>query len=235
MPAWPGQPWFPYFWRWRSIFPLFSSGSTNSVISRGPATPFIETRLITLTAWKLSGRLHRQRPFIKCGQLVVGGVRPATQAAYQSDWAAWDKAYNTINIAHSMLSGTLSPIDGQHGGPTLLSHETYMKGIYNSKPPEPRTAEKRGEQQTSLHCDSQATQTCNLKGHLAGFDIIQSALDVGRGGVQSGDIGDSGRHNTKNGALVERGYLYQILLRKWHRKIYPEAALGTSKNEIAVN
>ncbi|KAK4004298.1 hypothetical protein OUZ56_006038 [Daphnia magna] len=78
------------------------------------------------------------------------------------------KAYSSINMARSMLSGTLSPIDSQPVGQHYFVMK-LMKGIYNSKPPEPRLSrvlfapdgpvKKRGGQQTSLHCDNQTTQT----------------------------------------------------------------------------
>jgi hypothetical protein len=47
------------------------------------------------------------------------------------------KAYRTINVARSMLSGTLFPIEGQ----PVVQHCLVMKlvkGIYNSKPLESR-------------------------------------------------------------------------------------------------
>lgn len=98
--------------------------------------------------------------------LLMAGIRPTTQSAYQSAWSAWcnwcvqrsadplsasvnkaleflfhlfslGRAYSTINVARSMLSSTFPPVEGNPIGQHHLILK-LMKGIYNSKPPKPR-------------------------------------------------------------------------------------------------
>jgi hypothetical protein len=98
--------------------------------------------------------------------LLMGGVRNTTSAAYQSAWNGWHnwciqqgadpmspslakvleflswqvgegKAYRTVNVSRSMLSSTLGKIDGFDIGKHPLVVK-LMKGAYNKKPPVPR-------------------------------------------------------------------------------------------------
>ncbi|XP_045023231.1 integrase/recombinase xerD homolog [Daphnia magna] len=100
--------------------------------------------------------------------LILAGNRPATHAGYEAAWNQWSdwcnrnghhplhssvvnvitflsdsfvrgKAYSTINVYRSMLSGTLPQVDGQDVGkhPTVVK---LMKGIFNSNPPKPKYA-----------------------------------------------------------------------------------------------
>ena len=98
--------------------------------------------------------------------LLLGGIRPTTCASYQSSWNSWlnwcrrfnkdplsgtlnsvlefltaefrsGKAYRSLNVTRSMLSGTLGKIDGVPiGRHPLVS--MLMKGAYVAKPPMPR-------------------------------------------------------------------------------------------------
>ena len=97
--------------------------------------------------------------------LLLGGVRNTTSAAYQSAWNGWHswyvredtdpvspplakvleflsslvsegKAYRTIYVARSMLSSTLDKIDGCDVGKHPLIVR-LMRGAYNKKPPVP--------------------------------------------------------------------------------------------------
>ncbi|KAK4037923.1 hypothetical protein OUZ56_029947 [Daphnia magna] len=61
-------------------------------------------------------------------ELLLVGVRPTTQIAYQSG-----KAYETVNVARSMLSVTLPPIEDQPVGQHYLVLK-LMKAVCNSKP-----------------------------------------------------------------------------------------------------
>ncbi len=99
-------------------------------------------------------------------ELLLGGVRNSTSAAYQSAWNGWHswcvqqganpmsppvtkvleflswlvgkgKAYRTINLSRSMLSSTLGKIDGVDIGKHPLVVK-LMKGAYNKKPPIPK-------------------------------------------------------------------------------------------------
>ncbi len=98
--------------------------------------------------------------------LLMAGIRPSTEAAYQSAWDAWShwcagrdsdplsphlgtvfefichlhnsgKAYSTVNIARSMLSVTLEPVEGHPIGTHPLVVK-MMKGCYNLNPPAPK-------------------------------------------------------------------------------------------------
>lgn len=98
--------------------------------------------------------------------LLMAGIRPSTEAAYQSTWDTWShwcsgrdtdslsphlgaileflcrlhhsgKAYSTVNIARSMLSVTLEPNEGHSVGSHPLVIK-MMKGCYNLNPPCPR-------------------------------------------------------------------------------------------------
>ncbi|XP_045023289.1 uncharacterized protein LOC116935744 isoform X2 [Daphnia magna] len=100
--------------------------------------------------------------------LLLGGVRNSTSAAYQSAWNGWHswcvrqgadpmspplekvleflswlvgegKAYRTVNVARSMLSSTLGKIDGVDIGKHPLVVK-LMKGAYNKMPPAPKYA-----------------------------------------------------------------------------------------------
>lgn len=100
--------------------------------------------------------------------LLLGGVRNSTSAAYQSAWNGWHswcvrqgtdpmspplekvleflswlvgerKAYRTVNVSRSMLSSTLGKIDGVDIGKHPLVVK-LMKEAYNKKPPAPKYA-----------------------------------------------------------------------------------------------
>jgi hypothetical protein len=99
-------------------------------------------------------------------QLLVESNREATSACYQSSWNGWlgwcaqrdqdpvsasltvvldflselheeGKAYRSINVSRSMLSATLSKIEGYDVGKHPLVIK-LMLGIFNSNPPKPR-------------------------------------------------------------------------------------------------
>ncbi|KZS04922.1 Uncharacterized protein APZ42_032036 [Daphnia magna] len=97
-------------------------------------------------------------------ELVLGVTQPNTHATYQSDWVSWSswclertvnplsaginvvltfltdyfgsgRSFNTVNVARSMLSSTLSMTgDGTELGKNPLV-TNIMKGIYNKRPP----------------------------------------------------------------------------------------------------
>lgn len=98
--------------------------------------------------------------------LILASNRPATHTGYETAWNQWTdwcnrnghhpmqgslinvitflsdsfqngKAYSTINVYRSMLSGTLPQVNGYDLGkhPTVLK---LMKGIFNSNPPKPK-------------------------------------------------------------------------------------------------
>ena len=102
-------------------------------------------------------------------QLLLASSRENTRAAYQSAWAAWinwcrginqdplsndlskilsflsdsfsnGKAYSTLNVIRSMLSVTLDPVEGHPVGQHPLV-TTLMRGIFNSRPPQPKYKE----------------------------------------------------------------------------------------------
>ena len=121
--------------------------------------PLVEEGSILLTAWKLSGVISQAikfrqewsncywREFVpphrlltsQPGLLGVVGVLdgvpiPTTMndvLEFSGNLFGLGKAYNTINVARSMLSGTLPPIEGQPVGQHYLVLK-LMKGI--SKP-----------------------------------------------------------------------------------------------------
>ena len=145
----------------------YSSTSSTPIVSGRPPTPTNRDGI------NHSNRLEViRRDFAGRGlssnvvNLLLAGVRPTTQTAYQSPWSSWcdwctqrninplsnainnvleflsnlfaqGKAYNTINVARSMLSGTLPPLDGNPVGKHYLVLK-LMKGMYNSNPPKPR-------------------------------------------------------------------------------------------------
>lgn len=100
--------------------------------------------------------------------LLMGGVRNNTSAAYQSAWNGWHnwcvqqgadpmsppltkvfeflswlvdegKAYRTVNVSRSMLSSTLGKVEGVDIGKHLLVVK-LMRGAYNKKLPAPKYA-----------------------------------------------------------------------------------------------
>ena len=138
----------------------FASISTG----RSPSAAVGRTHISRVEAIR---RSFRQQGFSESAiVLLMAGIRPSTEAAYQSAWDAWyhwcfgretdplsphlgtildyishlhhsGKAYNTVNIARSMLSVTLRPIDGIPIGyhPLVVK---IMKGCYNLNPPGPK-------------------------------------------------------------------------------------------------
>ena len=134
-PQWPGQPGFPLLSELTTDIPIIILPHHQLLSSvEGHQHPLIETGSITLTAWNLSGVISQAEAFSSnVVNLLLAGVRPTTQTAYQSPWSSWcdwctqrninplsnainnvleflsnlfaqGKAYNTINVARSMLS-----------------------------------------------------------------------------------------------------------------------------------
>lgn len=144
-----------------------SPRAASAIIGGGSPTPPGGRRLdITNRLEIIRGDLASKGISSSVVELLLAGARPTTQIAYQSAWSAWcswcaerrsnpvsatindvleflgylfslGRAYNTINVARSMLSGTLPPLEGQPIGQHYLVLK-LMKGIYNSKPPKPR-------------------------------------------------------------------------------------------------
>ncbi len=166
-PYWPSQPWYPILLELASAIPLILRPSPNMLLSSmGQPHPLCLKPTFLLIAWKLSGDVSKGRTF-RNQLLVSSWqptVRPHTllKSAWRS-WRRWcvghdinsmstnisnvlkfltdaflsEKAYSTINIYRSMLSGTYDQLEGFDIGchPLVLK---LMKGIFNSNPPKPK-------------------------------------------------------------------------------------------------
>jgi hypothetical protein len=142
-----------------------SAERSIAVGASGPAAPAVRIAP--------TGRLEIvRRQFESSGlsgrvvELLMGGWRDSTSAAYQSAWSNWSdwcvreetdpmspsiakvldflsslvsdgKAYRTVNVHRSMLSSTLGKLDGFDLGKHPLVVK-LMRGVYNKKPPSPK-------------------------------------------------------------------------------------------------
>jgi hypothetical protein len=134
--------------------------------ANGEAHPLLTTNALCLIAWRLSGVASEAREFRTRLPTLYWPATDQPHTGYEAAWNQWTdwcnrnghhplhgslinvinflsdsfqngKAYITIKVYRSMLSGTLPQVNGQDLGkhPTVLK---LMKGIFNSNPPKPK-------------------------------------------------------------------------------------------------
>ncbi|KZS06436.1 Uncharacterized protein APZ42_030117 [Daphnia magna] len=145
LPYWPSQPWFPVLLELASATQGIFRPSGNLLLSSlDDPQPLCMKPTLLLTAWKLSRDVLKGKIF--GNQLLSSYWQPTGRPHsllttnilnFLSDAFESGKAYSTINVFRSMLSGTNDQIEGFDIGchPLVLK---LMKGIFNSNPPKPK-------------------------------------------------------------------------------------------------